>query len=315
MPTAAENRDRFNQKHLIELHRRGLLPTLPLELGPMPFADEGPQIWEDLLRWRIVDGVTGQLCEEAKELFAGLVEYDWATWGIVLLYNQRKEVEFDIPDEFARYGLQYAVRDIPRVTFLIGVRNEHITTAVLTNGRLQIGRDPFVRNREDDVDRQIGSILLRILDPEQRWAPYPMPKVTIPAPHSGAAALSSYRTSDADERREGRAAVSAGLADRGISQSSRRVIDELLSQDNVANAQITLTRRTAVGKKTSKENGGGIMFFGGAKTGVVSSYPVKSADNNPWVTYEPGTPESVGNAIAALRKGVDTAGAEDIVLR
>ena len=101
MPTEAENHDRFNQKHLIELHRRGLLPTLPLELGPMPFADEDPQLWEDLLRWRIVDGTTGQLYGEAKELFAGLAEYDWATWGIVLLYNQRREVEFDIPDEFA----------------------------------------------------------------------------------------------------------------------------------------------------------------------------------------------------------------------
>lgn len=37
-----------------------------MELGPMPIANFGPQLWEDLIRWRIVDGATETLNPEAK---------------------------------------------------------------------------------------------------------------------------------------------------------------------------------------------------------------------------------------------------------
>lgn len=308
-------RDRFDQRHLIELHRRGLLDRLPMELGPMPIVDLGPQLWQDLIRWRIVDGATEALNPEAEKLFTGLVNYEWAVWGIVLLYNERRPITADLPRELFQYGVQYAVRDIPRATFLVSVLEHRVTTAVLANGDIDISSDPVEGPRDSDVERQVAKILLTVLDPAQLWGPYPMSRVSIPAPHSGPRKLSAPRTADPKERKKVVSSTTAQLRSAGVSAQSRAVIAELLRQDNVAAAQITVTCATPTGRSTAHENAAGVLFFGGTKTGIVVSYPVRAVDQRPWVTYEPGSAESLARAVAAIREGLDAADPAAITVR
>lgn len=305
-------RDRFDQRHFIELYRRGLLERLPVELGPMPVFDQGPHLWDDLIRWGVVDGRSGQLVPDAKELFAGVTRYDWAVWGLLLLYNERRAVTADLPDEFLQYGVQYAVRDIPRVPFLVGVRGHTVTTVVLADGEMNIYSDPTCSQRDPELNLQVAKIVMSVLDPGGRWQPYPMPRVSIPAPKQDSV---GRRNADAKDRKRETAATVATLQAAGATPSAAAALGDLLSQDNVALAQITASRRGSTGLETAKSNAAGVMFFGGTKTGAVVSYPARGFDGRQWVKYEPATPENVSSAIDAIRIGIDAADPSDLVTR
>lgn len=305
-------RDRFDQRHFIELYRRKLLERLPVELGPMPVFDMGPHLWEDLIRWGYVDGSSGQLFPEAREFFAGVTRYDWAIWGLLLLYNERRPVTADLPEEFLQYGVQYAVRDIPRVPFLIGVRGHTVTTTVLNDGEMGIYSDPTCSQYGPELNLQVAKILLAILDPDRRWQPYPMSRVSIPAPDADSI---GQRNADPKTRKKETSETVATLQAAGATPSAAAALGDLLSQDNVALAQLTASRRSATGLETAKSNAAGVMFFGGTKTGAVVSYPVRGLDGRQWVNYEPATPENVSLAIEALRDGIDAADPDDILTR
>lgn len=302
--------DVFDQRHLIALYRRGLINELPIELGPMPVFDLGPGVEEDLQRWKIVDPSTNELTAPAQEYFAGLVAYEWAVWGIALLYNQRKEIVSDLPDDFLQYGVQYALRDVPRVSFLIGYREGTFTTATLAAGHLALATDRARSSSDEHRSEAVGQIIMAILDPKKQWKPYPMEKVSIPA--STAEALKRDRADDIEGVVE---ATRDGLRDAGMARSTVRGLTELLSKDNVAVCQITLTRRVPQGKQTAYANSLGVMFFVGEPSGVVVSYPSRGLDGRRWVNYEPATPAAMTAAVAALRRGLDRADPEDITLR
>ncbi|RAV04384.1 hypothetical protein DQP56_00770 [Mycolicibacter senuensis] len=278
----------------------------------MPVFDQGPHLWDDLIRWGVVDGRTSQLVPEAQELFAGVTRYDWAIWGLLLLYNERRPVTADLPEEFLQYGVQYAVRDIPRVPFLVGVSGHTVTTTVLAGGEMNIYSDPTSSQRDAELHLQVGKIVLAILDPGCRWPPYPMARVSIPAPDADSI---GRRNADPKTRKKETSEAVATLQAAGAAPSAAAALGDLLSQDNVALAQLTASRRSSTGLETAKSNAAGVMFFGGTKTGAVVSYPVRGLDGRQWVNYEPATPENVSSAIEALRSGIDMADPDDIVTR
>ncbi|MDD4865564.1 MAG: ESX secretion-associated protein EspG [Mycobacterium sp.] len=299
----------FDQRHLIALYRRGLINELPLELGPMPVFELDGSVDLDLRRWNIVNEA-GELTPPARELLAGLTNYEWALWGIVLLYNERRKIEVDLPEEFVRYGVQYALRDIPRVTFLIGYRDAVFTTITMTGGRLAIATDQARNTDPDRLNMTAGAIIKAILDPSDSWHPYPLERFSIPA--ATADALKQDRGKDLDDVVE---ATRDGLRDAGMAGTTVRTLSELLKQDNVALAQIALTRRGPEGKKTAKQNAAGVMFFTGEHTGSVVSYPTLGMDGRQWITYEPASPEALGRAVGELHTGLTYAAAADIVLK
>ena len=142
--------DVFDQRHLIALYQRGLINELPIELGPMPVFDLGPSVDEDLKRWNIVDPSTNELTEPAQEYFAGLVGYEWAVWGIVLLYNQRTE----IVSESRKGGHDLVVLGTP----LVG-QNERLTLHGLVGELLEELRNLpvlIVRSRWDPGEEAAG---------------------------------------------------------------------------------------------------------------------------------------------------------------
>lgn len=302
--------DVFDQRHLIALYQRGLINELPIELGPMPVFDLGPSVDEDLKRWNIVDPSTNELTEPAQEYFAGLVGYEWAVWGIVLLYNQRMEIVSDLPEEFLQYGVQYAIRDVPRVSFLIGYREGTFTTATLAAGQLALATDRARSNTDEHRNEAVGQIIMAILDPQKQWKPHPMERISIPA--AAAEALKRDRTDDTEDVLE---TTRDGLRDAGMARTTVRGLAELLSQDNVAVSQITISRRAPQGKQTVYHNAMGVMFFVGEPGGVVVSYPSRGLDGRQWINYEPATPAAMTEAVAALRRGLAKANPEDITLR
>ena len=303
----------FDQRHLIELYRLGLINELPLELGPMPIFDLGPSIAADLQRWNVIDTNTGQLSEPASDLLAGVTNYEWAVWGIVLLYNERTPIISDLPEEFLQYGVQYALRDIPRVTFLIGYRQGSFTTATMAGGHLSIASDRARSTEPDHLNTTVGSIISAIVDPKQTWQPYPLEEFSIPA--ATADALKRDRTDHADEIAEGVEKTQEGLYDAGMARTTVRALSELLKQDNVALAQITLTQRTPQGKKTASNNAVGLMFFTGKHTGVVVSYPTRGIDGRQWITYESATPAALGRAIGKLHRGLASAPSDRVTVK
>lgn len=297
----------FDQRHLIALNSLGLINELPIELGPMPIGEITGEISEDLYRWGIVTPV-GALSPQAAEQVAGIVDYEWALSGIVLLYSERQPIEVDLPEEFLQRGFQYSIRDIPRVTFLIGYRQNTLTTLTLARGHLAVAIDRVMADGPDGQYQDAGAIIAALLDPTDEWAPYQMDEVAIPA--ATATALAADRDADLDEVLE---STTTTLLDAQMAQPTVRALNELLSADNVASVEIVLTRRTPQGKRRVKRHSAGVMFFDGDKgRGRVVSYPTRAFDGRTWITYESATPDALTRAVTALHKAHDAAPAADL---
>lgn len=303
----------FDQRHLIELFNRGLVNELPYELGPMPALPGDPEIGQDLASWNVIDS-RGRLTREAAQLFAGITGYSWAISGTLLLYNERRDVQAKIPDEFLQYKLQYAIRDIPRVTFLIGVLSKTvegvaepvISSIVQARGRLVIGSDHYPGTEEGAYEK-VAQIVSAIVDPKGVWKPYPLAETAIPA--ATATAVAADRNTDPEQVDEIVETTTNGLVEAGLSAPTVRTLTEMLRRDNVANVELALTKRTAIGKKMALYNAAGVLFFIGDTSGVADrkllavSYPTRAIDGQKWITYESANLDSMTRAIAAMHDG------------
>jgi len=297
----------FDQRHLIALNSLGLINELPIELGPMPGGEITGEITEDLHRWGIITA-SGEMSAEARDQVAGIVDYEWALSGIVLLYSERQPIEVDLPGEFLQAGVQYSIRDIPRVTFLIGYRQGTLTTLTLARGHLAVAIDRVLAPGPNGAHHDAAAIIAALLDPAGRWAPYPMDEVAIPA--TAATVLARDRSADLDDVLE---STTATLREAKMAPPTLRALNELLATNNVATAEIVLTHRTPHGKRRAKETAVGVMFFEGEKrSGTVVSYPTRAFDGRKWITYESATPQALTRAVTALHNAHDAAGHGDL---
>lgn len=299
----------FDQRHLVAMYSEGVINELPYELGTFPIVETSKQVAQDLIDWNIVDPLTRQLTAPAQELFAGVTDYQWALSGVLLLYDERQPVQAVIPEEFETFGLEYAVRDIPRVGFLIGYHDETLTTLTMAGGNITIAadqvRDP---SSPSSIDQSIAQIVLNLCDPEKQWQPYPMPEVAIPA--ETAQALATPRVDDEKELAQQVGATRSALSKAKMSAATMDGLTELMRCHNVASAQIGLTERTPLGKRSAMHNALGLLFFvGSSKRGMVVSYPTRSFDGTGWITYTAATPSTIAKGIAELRRGLTAEGA------
>lgn len=294
----------FDQRHLIALYSEGLITELPHELGAFPVTDIDKQVRQDLIDWSIVDPATNKLTPPAEEFLAGITNYEWAYSGLLLLYSERQPVTVELPEEFVQAGMQYAVRDIPRVGFLIGYRNQTLTTLVLAAGRITICADR-VSHCEDPaaISQSVARIILNICDPQRQWNAYPLTKVSIPA--AAATALRAGRPDTAEGVQAQVGAARKILREAEMARTTTNELAELLNCENNAAAQITHTLRTPKGKATAVYNAAGLMFFTSPTSqGTVVSYPTRGADGTGWITYEPGSEQALARGLDALRKAL-----------
>jgi hypothetical protein len=319
---------RFDQRHLIRLYQLGLLSELPYELGSMPNFEFGPLLDNDLTRWNVINA-DREFTEEGAELFAGVDKWQWAAWGAVLLYDERPRVQVEIPEDFKDFGIDYAIRDIPLVSFMVTVRDEVVTVLVLNDARMSVTAEPA----EYAIVKQVARIIKKFVDPHEDWKPYPLksnftvsldkltsladpehPRIDPDGPdrieredlHAAADteadyrdALENSRNKSIDTATKEAERVKEALGGSGFSRTATNSLSELLKVHNSANAQVTVSWRSPTGKVRLDGCATGVLFFDGDDDhrGVVVSWPYRGDDGDLWVTYAPGDEDAYIDAV------------------
>lgn len=305
MPDPAETLPHvFSIHHLVWLYRVGLVTDLPYELGPFPYTLDflgsgkvDARIENDLVDWGILENGRN-LNPEAKFLFDALTGHaNWTLWGLVLLYSLKTNAreEFD-PQKVDEFGLSHAVRDVPRVPFMIAVTETEIITALNAPPRLILHRIP----RAGNVYAQVGESLRLMLDPEQNWEPWQGKRVALPmrtVKQVTADPELSALSDDEDSRKAQAAAVKEKLLTEDFSATTSKVIAELTEYPVSSSVTVSLNYPSSKGLITPNASIG-INYFDGA--GVVVSYPVGSDEDTQLVYYVPGDKEGFREAVNSL---------------
>lgn len=295
------------------LAAKGYVRQMPLQLGvtlPHLFLSE-EQIVHDLRAWSALDsrgGITG----EAEAMFGAVTGHAELTlYGTVLLYAHRR-APVEVPAELAQLGLQAAVRNVPRVTFGVGVAEREVVTVLVNNDTLVFAR----RWRRTETVTDAADALLGLLDPDGRWSPYQMPgPVTIPAgtAHELAAGEDTAGVIDTEPGEDATEAERAadlkrrervGKGTRAALRAARvpaRAVDALVgiaTATTDAIAQVTV-HDGAVDVPRGEPSALAVAFLRGR--GVVASYPNGSGPLRT-ITYTPADAAGIRSGIAALRR-------------
>jgi len=302
----------FSQHHLGWLYRNGFIPDLPLELGPFPLVPDqvAAEALEEHLRKQLIEwGVVseGLLNPEAKFLFESLlgIGVTWTVWGTVLLHSLKTNdrAEFD-PEGIDEWGLKHAVRDVPRVHFMICVTPKEIITVLNAPPNLIMNRVPI---KGPNLALQVGVILKSMLDPQQRWTPWPGPSLS--APMSVITKLveipeASRLDLDAEDATKRPDVVKRALRELEMSNKTSEALAELSSYPTTAVAQVSINFPTPSGWVTPPVSMG-VSFLDGA--GVMVSYPAGKTEQTRTLYYVPGNDEGFENGIRSLTEAARSA--------
>lgn len=303
----------FTVSHWHWLAAKGHVRQIPVELGltfPHLFLSEG-QIANDLTAWEALDG-RGEITEEAAAMFAAVSgAAELTLYGTVLLYAYRRE-PVELPAELKEFGLEAAVRNVPRVTFSIGVTEREVVTVLVNNGTVIFDR----RRRRGDAAAEAAQGLRKLLDPADDWKPYPLPTtITLPGEAVDALATSENtagvidsepgedatddeKTADIERRERVRKGVRRVLVTAKVPADASAAIADIATATTDALAQVTV-RTNTVDVPRGEPSALAIAFLRGK--GVVASYPAGTGRFRR-VTYVPGTVSGIATGIAALRR-------------
>lgn len=322
--------DMFSIHHLVWLYRYNYISDAPYDLGPFPATldinDTGRfdvRIQKDLVKWGILVPAGKLVSDEdprtedeqkerprtgaytlhpdAKLLFEALIgDNEWALLGTVLLYSLKTNAreQFD-PDKVDEFGLIHAVRDVPRVKFVIAVTPREIMTALNAPPQLILNRVPRVGN----IYKQVGEMFKLMLDPNKDWKPWPGPKASVP--WSTVKVLSdnpdtSKMGEDEDARATQAAEVKSVLSDIGVSSNTSKVLENLVTLPTTAAVRVALSYTSPKGKITP-DVGLGVTFFDDEeKGGVVVSYPVGRTSQTRSIRYVPGDGQGFIEAVESI---------------
>lgn len=303
----------FTVNHWHWMAAKGLVPTMPVELGPsFPhlFMSES-QIAHDLRAWSALDDRGGVTAEAAAMFGAVSGDADMTLYGTVLLYAHRR-APVTLPAELEEFGLQAAVRDVPRVTFAIGMTEKEVVTALVNNTTVVFAR----RHRRTDLVPDAAAALRNLLDPGEHWAPYPMTgPVTLPSDtvehlatgSDTAGVLDSEPSDDADplerdadlgrRKRIGKA-VRTTLRSARIPTGAADDIAGIATATTDALAQVTVRTRDV---DVSRGEPAALALAFLRKRGVVVSYPSGSGAQR-HITYVSGNVSGIALGITSLRR-------------
>lgn len=301
----------FTVSHWHWLSATNKVRRMPAELGltfPQLLTSQA-QIVHDLTAWGCLDE-SGQITDEAKGMFAAVTGHaELTVYGTVLLYAQRRPPS-QVPEELRGFGMEAAVRDVPRVTFVIGVSEREVVCALVNNISVVFTR----RLRRGGVAADAAAEVLDLLDPQDQWPGYPLAApIVLPAAvvdqlaaDPAASALidsdpdenadNSVRASDRARREQARKAATSVLASAKTPSGARAAIAEIAGLTTHALAQITV--KTA-GSDVSRGVPGALALSFIRDKGVIASYPSGSGHMRR-VTYVAGTQVGIENGIKAL---------------
>lgn len=306
----------FTAAHWHWLAAKDMTRPVPLELGPTApflFISEA-QIIRDLREWSVLDA-RGHITAEAAAMFevvSGTAEL--TLYGTVLLYAHRRREPVEIPAVLEEYGVGAGVRDIPRISFAIGLTSAEIVTTVVNNGSVVFTR----RWRRGGIDADAAVALRTLLDPQDVWPPYPLPHPVV-IPHGaveqlarseetagvidtepGEEATAAERATDAALRARVGGGVRSVLREARIPSDAAESMADIAAATTDALAQVVV-RTSTVDVSRGEPSALALAFLRGK--GVVASYPGGSGQFRR-VSYVPGTASCIETGIASLRRVV-----------
>lgn len=297
----------FSIHHLVWLWRYGYLQDAPYTLGPWPMSVDMAQsgkfdnrIKEDLVSWGILSESTG-LHPEAKTLFDALVgNNQWELWGTILLHSLKTNaVEVFDPEGNDEWGLRYAVRNVPRVKFVIAVTDREIITALNAPPQLVLNRVP----RRGKVDKQVGEMFRLMLDPNSDWIPWRGPRASLPWSMVNDLSKNpetSAMSEDSEQRSTQSMAARDFMTKCGVSPTTSKVIGKLVKLPSSAAVRATISMSSPHGR-VSPDVGIGVTFYDDEDDGgVVVSYPVGKHEATRSIRYVPGDDQGFIEGVSSL---------------
>ncbi|KMV19715.1 hypothetical protein ACT17_06475 [Mycolicibacterium conceptionense] len=301
----------FTVSHWHWMSAMGMIRQIPAELGPTfpHLLTSEAQIVHDLKAWSALDE-KGDLTAEAAEMFGAITGHaNLTVFGTVLLYGQRRD-PVELPAELKQYGLEAAVRNVPRVTFVIGVTDKEVVCALLNNLTVVITRRP----RRADTNEDAAAAVRDLVDPTDLWPAYPL-KAPIILPGAvvdqlasnpdsskvidtepGEDASDEERAADTALREKARKTTEAALRASKTPTWVREAMSEIASATTDATAIITV-RVSDVDVSRGEPAAMPLAFLRGK--GIVASYPSGSGSVRS-ITYVPGTVAGITNGIRSL---------------
>lgn len=301
----------FTVSHWHWMAAKSMVRQIPIELGPtFPYlmASEA-QIVRDLTDWGALDE-RGHLTSEAKEMFDAVTGHaELTVFCTVLLYAQRRE-PVQVPAELKPFGVQAAVRDVPRVTFVLGVGKREVVSALINNTTVVFNR----RLRRDEACADAATAVLELLDPTGDWPAYPLKSpIVLPgavveqlAADSEASTLfDSEPDSDADEkiradaeavRERARKAARNVLHAAKTPAGAQAIIAEIAGSTTHALATLTVSTQD-VDVSRGEPGALALVFLRGR--GIVASYSGGSGSIRR-ITYASGNIDGIKNGIRTL---------------
>lgn len=302
----------FTVSHWHWLAATGHVRKMPNMLGlnlPYLFVSEA-QIMHDLHAWGVFDS-EGGITSEARTMFDAVSgSANITLFGTVLLYFLRHEMP-QLPKQLVDLNAQCAVRNIPRVTFAIGITDREVVSVLLNNHTAYFDR----RLRRSTETRDAAMAVRQLLDPADEWAAFPI-RTPVTVTSDVADQLASdpdtrmlldtepdpdappeVRVADTEKRRVISKGVKRIAKAANISTSSTEVLSEIATATTHAMAQITL-RTSDVDVSRGDPAAVAVNFM--RDRGVVVGYP---SGNGKWrrITYVPGDLDGIEKGIEALR--------------
>lgn len=303
----------FTVSHWDWLAATGKVRRMPAELGPTfpHLLTSEAQVVHDLTAWGALDP-HGRITGEAEAMFGAVTGHaELTVFGTVLLYGQRRP-SAQLPAELKGFGLEAAVRDVPRVTFVIGLTEREVVCALVNNISAVFTR----RLRRGDASADAAQAVLDLLNPEGEWPPYPLQRpIVLPAAvvdelasHSDTAAL--FNTDPADNpdadpdtvasdnaaRERARSTTARLLRAAKTPAAAQSAIAEIAGATTHAIAQITaMTSEVDV----PRGDPGALALAFLRDRGLVASYPSGSGKFRR-ITYCSGNAKSIAEGINAL---------------
>lgn len=302
----------FTLSHWHWLAAMNLVRAIPADLGPTYphlFISEA-QIIHDLKAWSALDE-HGKLTTEAEAMFGAVTGHAELTlYGTVLLYAQRRD-PVKLPEMLKEFGLEAAVRDVPRVTFAIGITDREVVTALVNNTTVVFTR----RLRRDEDTADAAAAVLELLDPDNQWPPYPLATpIVLPGElvdqlatgkdtgllidtEPGEDATEEEQDKDAAKRDKVRNSVRSVLGAAKTPAAAAEAIAEIASSTTHALAQITV-RTSEVDVSRTDPGALAVVFL--RDRGAVASYPSGTGQFRR-ITYVAANAPGITTGISVLR--------------
>lgn len=250
------------------------------------------ELGKQLQKWGVIDS-TSQLTPEARKLFRGLYEYDFAYWGALLLHNEKEPFQLEMDQELIDIGLGRAIPDTPRVYWQVSYSNGIITIAMRAGDNITINQ---MSTTNENLDNALATAILSVINPMDIWPPAQF--TTIKVPFDAVEKVPAY---DANGRIYDKATsvrmIKTELARNGVPHDVISRFTQLIESEKLAETEILCTS-----SKTNRSSSNFFTIEFVHRVGMVLSHISTDINGDPIIVQEGATLRAIGNELKKLRK-------------